>query len=408
MKPRYRTRPSVELLEDRWTPSLTIVTDTFGNLNILGTPDPDPANPGQTLPITINENAQNMYQVFEGTNEVGGPAAVFFASNALNVNFSQSALNDSVTVVLNTNSVNGNVSINTGAGADSASITGPGSVGGNVTMTGVTGIPTAAFNGAPVAVVNTLDTVNIGGSFTLNSAQKSFPLSFQMPTTSIGGNFAIQEGNGSANILFFAGNTIGGNVTISLGNGAFNNTLLNATIGGSVTYTGGSGVDTVTLIGTVGRSVYLNLGSNLGPLSALANNGFTENAGSTIGGSLTVIGGVGGNTVTVDGLVAGSAYFNLNSAGTAGSSLTFTGFIGGPITYIGGAGPDTVLFNGTTGHSTANFQLGAGSDTFTLGMNTNLSLLYIDFGLDAPGTPPDTFVNNAGATQPRLILRNLA
>jgi hypothetical protein len=402
MKSRNRTRLNVELLEDRLTPSLTIATDAFGNLTIAGTPDPDPANPGQTLPITINESAQNMYQIFEGTNQVGGPAAVFFAPNGLNVNFAQSSLNDSVTVVLNGNTVNGNVSINTGAGADSASITGPGSVGGNVTMTGVTGIPTAAFNGAAVAVVNTLDTVNIGGSFTLNSASKSFPLSFQMPTTSIGGNFTIQEGNGSANILFFAGNSIGGNLTIGLGNGAFNNTLLNATIGGSVTYTGGSGVDTVTLIGTVGRSVTLNLGSNLGPMSALANNGFTENPGSVIGGNLSVLGGIGGNAVTVSGLVAGSAYFNLNSAGTAGSSLTFDGFINGPVTYIGGAAVDTILFQGMTNNSAANFQLGAGADVFTLGPNTNLTSLFIDFG---PGV--DMFNNLSGASQPRLILRNL-
>jgi hypothetical protein len=65
-------------------------------------------------------------------------------------------------------------------------------------------------------------------------------------------------------------------------------------------------------------------------------------------------------------------------------------------------GGDSVTFDGSVPNGRANFQLGAGSDSFELGVNTNLSFLYIDFG---PGT--DTFTNNSGATQPRLLLQNL-
>src|SRR5262245_6234340 len=184
-----RIRLNVEILEDRLTPALTIATDALGNLSISGTPDSLAGT--QSQPIVVTETAQNFYTVSENGVQVGGPNAVFFAPGGVNVNFSQSALDDSVTVSLGGFSINGNLSINTGGGADSVSVQGGGSIGGSVTLTGDTGI---------VGINNTLDTVTVGGSVTINSAQKSLPFTIFAVNTAIGGNLSISEGNGSATI----------------------------------------------------------------------------------------------------------------------------------------------------------------------------------------------------------------
>src|SRR5262249_20647294 len=122
MKHRNRVKLRVEMLEDRLTPSLTISTDAFANLNITGTPDPGvPA--GTSQPITITESAPNTYTIMEGVTPVGpGP---FFANNGVNVNFSLSSLNDNVTINLNGNTIPGSVSDRDGAGNDTATITAP-------------------------------------------------------------------------------------------------------------------------------------------------------------------------------------------------------------------------------------------------------------------------------------------
>jgi hypothetical protein len=389
MKHPNRVKPNLEMLEDRLTPSLTIATDSLGNLNISGTPDFAAGN--ATQPIVVNETSQNVFNIFENGVQVGGPMATFFAPNGVSINFSQSSLNDNVTLNFAAGTrINGNLYVNTGIGADTFSLgvgaANVGGVGGNVTLINTDSVLVGA------------DT--IGGSFTLNSVVENNPGNIvTFAGTSIGGNASITQGNGlpvGSLISFTGGTSIGGSLTVRLGNGT--NVLTNTatdTIGGSFTFVGGNGGNSVILAGTVGRSVTANLGN--GTL-----NLFTQDTTAVFGSNLTVIGGLRSDSVTLSGLTAGSVFTNLGQ-GDNFLNFTTTGSInGGSIAYIGGVGADSIDFNGTTNNSTGNFQLGAGDDTFNLGPNTNLSFLFIDFG---PGV--DTFGNFSGATQPRLLLKNL-
>jgi hypothetical protein len=387
MKRKNRFAPSLEMLEDRLTPSLTIMTDLAGNLSVTGTPDFSAGT--QSQPVTITETSANTWQIVEGA----ATLATVFAPGNVNINFSQSALDDNVTVNLGGNTLGGNLTVNTGGGADSFSFAGGGSVGGSVSLTG----PINVTNSTAAAAVN------VGGNFTIQNGSKHLANTITLDNHTIGGNLSISTGNAADTVTIGANETVGGSLTASLGGG--NNqlsTVATDSIGGSFTYLGGSGNDIVApLDGTIGRNVYANLGSG-------GTNTFTQAATATFGGNLTVIAGLGTNTVNLNGLTAGSAYFNLGSTGaTAATGNTWNfnagaAIDGGAITYIGGVGVDTDAFNGTTAGARANFNLGAGNDSFTLGAGTNLASLYIDFG---PGT--DTFTNNAGSTAPPMTLKNL-
>src|SRR5262249_39022037 len=120
MKFRKRVKLTVEMLEDRLTPSLTIMTDSFGNLTLSGTPDTDPSNAvALTDTVPLSEAPGGLLTVSEtnGT-AVTTPVATIFAPGNVTVNFSQSALNDNVDVELNGNTLGGSLSINTGIGND--------------------------------------------------------------------------------------------------------------------------------------------------------------------------------------------------------------------------------------------------------------------------------------------------
>jgi fibronectin-binding autotransporter adhesin len=403
MKPRNRFRPTVEMLEDRLTPSLTVMTDAAGNLNVSGTPDPQAGTASQ--PITISEPTQNMYTVTEGITPVGG---TFFAPNGVNIDFSHSLLDDTVLFDLMGNQINGNLTLREGPGNDAAVAISPGSVGGNVTFTNVNNVDTTAG-------------VNIGSGLSIQDGKKNLATTIDLGAPvleTIGGNVQIAAGNGTVTVnIALGGNVaIGDNLTTTLGNGThvFNFTA-GSSVGGKFSYSGGSGADSVTIGGTVGGSLFANLGAAFG---TSAQNSFTLQTTAVVAKSLTVLEGstpngdivnIMGNGLGAGGaLIGGSASFALGSTGTTaatGNTWTFAAgaSINGPaIAYLGGPGVNTDTFNGSTGRSHAYFILGPANDSFTLGPNTNLASLYIDFG---PGT--DSFTNNAGATAPPLTLKNL-
>jgi hypothetical protein len=368
--------------------SLTIMTDAAGNLTVAGTPDFAAGSASQ--PVGITETTPNIYTISEN----GVSLATVFAPGNVTVDFSQSHLDDTVYFDFAGNTINGNLSVTEGSGNDSAIVLSPGSVGGNVTFTNVNNVDTTAG-------------VNIGGSLSVQEGSKNLTTVIDLGAPvleSIGGNVQISAGNGTVTVNVSVGGNvaIGGNFTTSLGNGNHTFNFTNgSSVGGDVTYNGGSGQNQVTLGGTVGG----NVSANLGAATGTNLNTFTLQTTAVVAGNLTVIEGLttlGADSVTLQGngagaggaVVAGSASFNLGSAGTTAATGNTWDFqagasIGGAsITYTGGAGFDSVTFNGRTNHSTANFQLGTGTDVFTLGPNTNTTV-----NLNETGTANTLTVN---------------
>jgi hypothetical protein len=391
MTKRNRAKLSVERLEDRLVPAINIMTDSLGNATISY------AGP-LTQPVAFTQTANNTFTITEGANTAITGLVV---PGNLTIDFSHSSGPDFIFFDLGGNTMSGGLTVREGLSGNAILFPSGGTISGNVSLSNFSIVNTD--NGAPV---------NIGGNFTVQDQNFHLLGALTLGFTSIGGNFSVTAGNGSMFVNSVETDSFGGNISINLGNG--NNFLglsSTDTVGGSVTYIGGSGGDTVSIGGTVGGSVYANLGTAGNTVGVNANE-FDQTAasggsGGVIGKNLTIIGGAGTNTINLDGLTAGSAYFNL---GIGARTLNFNAdaTIDGPsITYAGtGPGSNTISFLGTTARSNASFTLGNSADTFTLGAGTNLALLSIDFGIDAPGTH-DTFNNMAGATQPRLILRNL-
>ncbi|NBU74129.1 MAG: hypothetical protein EBS30_02690 [Planctomycetes bacterium] len=171
--------------------------------------------------------------------------------------------------------------------------------------------------------------------------------------TLLQGNLTIIAGNGADTILAGSANdtTISGSVSMNLGNGTNNVTLDNGTIAGSMTIYGGNGNDVINIGGTTAF---------------------------TINGSLTVS---VGNTV---------------GAATDQNELQLTDTtVGGSVTYIGGSGVDSVALVETTSIANSlNVYLGAGADELSLGAagadDVNVGALFADFGIDLA---PDVFTN---------------
>src|SRR5262249_26868175 len=121
------------------------------------------------------------------------------------------------------------------------------------------------------------------------------------------------------------------------------------TIGGNFTYLGNSSSDEIFFDGgTVGKNVYINLGTNIDP--AVVQELRMDGAPFTIGGSLTLLGG-------------------LNVAGQPDRFLTAaTSTFGGNVYVNFGEGDSVANFLGTFGGRSINFIGGTGSDTVTVGV----------------------------------------
>ena len=133
MKLLNRTRPRLEILEDRFCPTLSVV-QSGSTLLISGTP----VNPGGTLGLVVTETSQGTFKVMDGTTFKGS----FPASN-ITMNFA-SRNNTEVTINLDGNVLPGNLLINAGTGIlKQPGTTGVGiengTIGGNLTYLGGSG-----------------------------------------------------------------------------------------------------------------------------------------------------------------------------------------------------------------------------------------------------------------------------
>jgi hypothetical protein len=191
-------------------------------------------------------------------------------------------------------------------------------------------------------------------------------------------------------------------IAAALGNGTNSLSIDNGTVKGSVSVLGGSGTDTVTLGGTkaltVNGSAALDLGDAAndvlhlrqatvqGYLLAFAANNVTLDAGSTVVGSVFLVGGTGGNTVNLNGTIEGSAVLLSRQFGsTAGSTLNITGTVDGNVGFLGSNQTDKLSLSasGSVGGSLIAL-LGGGDDTAAVsGTVTNNLVLDGGAGNDA-------------------------
>lgn len=198
------------------------------------------------------------------------------------------------------------------------------------------------------------------------------------------------------------GLTTPGEIRANLGKGSNVLTLIGGTVKSSLGVSGGSGTDKVTLGGTtavsaltVNGNAHIRLDGAIddvlhltgratvkGQLSADAVNNITLDAGSTVGKSVEIDGGTGGNTVVLNGAITGSVEFEAEGNSTAGSSLTIGGTVGGNAEFEGTRLVDTLVVTGTIGgHLKA--ELGKGNDVATIGGRVSGNLrLSADGGND--------------------------
>jgi hypothetical protein len=200
--------------------------------------------------------------------------------------------------------------------------------------------------------------------------------------------------NDDAVTIDLKGLTAPRNVVANLGDGTNSLTLDNGTVKGSVSVLGGAGTDTVTLGGTAAVTVDGNANFNLGDaaddvlhlgkatvegwLSAVAANDITLDDASTVGHGVWILGGTGGNTVSLNGTVEGSVAFIAPWGSTAGSDVTIAGTVDGGVTVQGSSQADTLTVTGDIGGS-LRASLGGGDDTASIG-GTVTGNLILDGG----------------------------
>jgi hypothetical protein len=426
MKNSRRSRPTIEVLEARDCPSLTIQSIS-GNLLISGAPT-------GTTGLTIMGTG-GKYQITDGTVNKG----TFSASN-ITVNLTH--FNEPITLDLGTQTLGGNVLMNLGTGnavpgLHDVSID-DGTVGGSVTVTGgspndflelgqpggtlplhVGGNVTDSANKGSKGQFFLYDTSSIGGSLSttgvpsvqigeiagtgatiggavsVNAQTAGSPLSLTINGTSmlkkgltvVGTPLNTGDGDFVDVAGGAAGATIQGNVSVNLGDG-FNAWLMGGTYAGNVTLTGGNGVSPAA--GTAENTVQLDDGTGTGPgifqgsLQVTTGGGSTAlifNATDTVAGNMSLNFGNGTNDL---------------GGGTLGG--VFQGTVAGNLNITLGNGSNTALIETAPG-GTLNWHSGNGSDTLTLGSAltpaSSFWLVNLNFGtgvnmltLAHTGNPP--------------------
>ncbi len=355
-----RTRPSLECLEDRCCPAVSIsLNATTHTLLISGTPN---VVAGASS-ITVQESSAGYFQVQDGT---GHPFSISYGpANNIQATIS-AAVPVSFTLDTKGAAVSGNVSVSLansmGNTALFESTADGGSIGGTLSYTGGNGIDsvtignaantfsvvgastfsTAAGNdsltvtnhatlaGVTATMVNSV-AVNTGGTtgaLTLNSATEALNDSVTIAGTTGALNLNTGPSNDTVSVT---GAT--GDVTANLGNGT-NSYTSSGTNSVNLVYVGGNGADTVSVT-TAMTSVSVNLGA--GGADSLTTS-------AAISGALTVTSG-GNDTITVGG-TAGSVSI---TTGSGTNNATINGNVSGAVSFTGGNGADTFTDNGTVG-----------------------------------------------------------
>lgn len=383
----YNVTGSISVLSANGNDTINIepqaATNVFvvpGNLNI------NTGNGSDTINILGGANA--------GTATIAGNVAINAGNGADNLNLSTGA-------AANTLTINGRVNFIGGNGLDSVT-----SDNGNLEINGLTTlnqVNVLTLN-PDAAATNTVNLVSLQISNPMaESSANNITLTGDATANAvtINGSFNY-TGNMRDDNIAIDGATILGNTVLNLYGADIDNTVTLAIaadtlLQGNLTIIAGNGADTI-LAGsandtTINGSVSMNLGSG-------TNNVTLDNG--TIAGNMTVYGGNGNDVINI----GGTAAFTINGSLTVSVGNTVGGVadqnelqltdttVGGSVTYIGGSGIDSVTLDGTstTVANSLNVYLGAGPDELTLEAAVDVGALFVDFGIDLID---DTFTNNS-------------
>jgi hypothetical protein len=438
-----RFRPSLELLEDRRVPALSVLS-TGSTLAITGTPE---AGSFQTL--LVQDVGGDNFHVLDGATDLG----TFHAARDLRLDLDSVADFAVVEVDLAGDTLPGSVLVNIGSGNPFVQVTnstgngtvgrdvlfsggsgteafaitaGPGAtlqLGGNVQATGIpvtTPIEDQFFLAAGVEVHGDVSTTRVtyttiegtvDGNLSALTIDKPCGMGFSVSGT-VHGNLTATGGAtnpGCFSLAVLLGATVDGDVTLHLTSG-FELVESTASVGGNLRISAADSVSTnVFLAGTVDGSAFLDLGGSADTFSTLRFGGF-GGFGGTVHGSMNVSSQSGLVNLfigyklfrprpgVIDGdlnVHLGDGTNNLMIDGALGSK------IGGTVDYHGGAGANTVSITGQN-----DFRLlvhtGGGDDTVAFAPDARVAFALIDFG-KGPGTKtwiPPTVIDF------RLILLN--
>jgi fibronectin-binding autotransporter adhesin len=332
MQKKNRFHPTLEALEERWAPALSVTFDgsnlTIGDGGLLGSPD------GGTLTITQGAGTVTVAD--------SQPLGTYAVTGKITVNLNNDPAN--TVFAMGGNSTAGSIAFHAGNGSDTVQFTGGGTVGGNLRITSGTGADSV-----------TMGTTNVVGGLTIKTNGGADSVTFAGAST-IGGNASLE----GVNTLAMVSQDVGGTLSYNSSTEQILNsiTLGASTIGGNASLTAGDGADSVTFNGLVEGSATVSLRRGADSVSF---------GSSTIGANLSVFAGKGADTVTLAGLVQGDA---LVKVGNGNNIVSVTGTVSGTsLEVITGAGADSVNFAGTAQGARLEVSLGDGNDTFSLNSN---------------------------------------
>jgi hypothetical protein len=431
MNRKHNPRLCIELLEDRYCPSLT-VQFVSGTLVLSGTP-------AGTTELTIT-NSGGLFKVMDGSANLGTYAAS-------NITLNLQHYNESITINLGGGTLTGNLLMNLGlgnqGGGSNVITVDNGTINGSVTATGgsldetlllgtsgqgalplhvrgavqVTGhvgnILSSVALGEGSSVGGNVTLTNepavgigfntgatIGGSLSVNARLDGVSLDLSINSTSVINKglsvvgTPLSTGLGDA-VAVSGSATIGGNTSVNLGDG-LNLWFMGGTYGGNVTLTGGNG--TAPIAGIPENTFELDDGSGglaiiQGSLTLTAGDSTTAllfAPGASVAGDMSLHLGNANNDLgngafggTFDGTVAG----NINIVVGSGNNIATIGVApGGKLNWQSGNGNDSVTLADETSPDNqvwnVNMRFGTGNDTLALGagpLNQQLTG-FIDMG----------------------------
>jgi hypothetical protein len=393
----FRRRLSLEQLESRWCPSLT-VSFFHGTLSVTGVPKST---------LTIQETGAAVFQTMDGA------TTLHTFSGVANIHVRLSSRPADLNVLLDSSGLGGRLLIDLGRGFTGVSGTvhvGGGPIGGSVTITRGNGDETfdlgfdAAGAPAPLQVggsvsVNAItsrgsdgasprDTLflqagsSIGLDLTTTNVDSVFLASAfgALPNSSVGRNVSVSNPLERTTPDTFLLGTIGQDATITgpstgvfdlvgdgftPGSGAIGRNLTiharggdsivglsaGSAVGGNVFITTGGGNDFVELTGQVGGNASVSTGEG--------DDFFSLDSGAEVFGSLSVRSGNGTETVTVAGAVDGQLNVTVGNGGTmaTASTITVTTAPGGLFTFRGGNGFDNLMLGDPAAAAPQTFDL---------------------------------------------------
>jgi hypothetical protein len=337
---KHQGRLTVERLEDRWCPALTVALNA-GTLSISGAAD------NGSIHVVQDSTTAGTINVLDGTTAVSGSPF----TNVSNVVLKLTSADDNVTINLGGQTLPGFVNAHLGDGANTLTVEN-GAVG--------TWFAVGAGSGK--------DTVTLGDG-----------------TAKLSLKYALVWLDGDVDTL-----TVASGATISGALGGFGMNTVNLNAGSTVneTYLG---------IGTLGGTVTA-AGSVTGNLVVDAFHWWGSSAGTTVtatgsvAGYLVFLGSTQNDSLTVSGTV-GKGLGALTFGGD--DSITVSGNVTGLMGLDTGAGNDSIALSGTVGDRTF-IDTGAGADVLTMGPTAKFqNAAYINMG---PGNDSVTLDDAASIT----------